>query len=259
MAEGVVASERAAGAAQSDNPTGTGEPAIEDLAGAVDAAADRVRTLDDDARAAAEGLRDAIEAIHRAGLVAIIRRLRDDPVGLSLLLGLADEPVVRMLLALHGLISAEPASTPAPAPEPGHRRSLTLTPVSRQPASEADEEPDDDEGDNGIEGWVRTYPVAELVDGSVTPVRLVSRDGVETPAIVVNVDGRFTAFRDECAHQGLPLGGALLDPPADTLTCPWHGYCFDAKSGDCLSAPGMSLEPLPLRVDQDAVWIRIWP
>lgn len=36
-----------------------------------------------------------------------------------------------------------------------------------------------------------------------------------------------------CPHQGLPLTGA---PDADgVITCPWHGYRFDAASGRCLS------------------------
>jgi nitrite reductase/ring-hydroxylating ferredoxin subunit len=36
-----------------------------------------------------------------------------------------------------------------------------------------------------------------------------------------------------CPHQGLPLN---CEPDADgVMTCPWHGYRFDARTGACVS------------------------
>lgn len=36
-----------------------------------------------------------------------------------------------------------------------------------------------------------------------------------------------------CPHQGLPLN---CEPDADgVMTCPWHGYRFDARTGKCVS------------------------
>jgi len=36
-----------------------------------------------------------------------------------------------------------------------------------------------------------------------------------------------------CPHQGLPL---TCEPDSDNMmTCPWHGYRFDARTGQCLS------------------------
>ena len=59
----------------------------------------------------------------------------------------------------------------------------------------------------------------------------------------------------------LPAGGlagdTVLDVSNGTLTCPWHGFCYDATSGECLSAPGAQLEQLPLRVDDGDVWVRV--
>ena len=75
--------------------------------------------------------------------------------------------------------------------------------------------------------------------------------------VVVNVDNRFSAYRNECAHEALPLDNAILDAANGTITCPWHGFCYDASSGECLSAPGAQLEQLPLRVDDGDVWVRV--
>ncbi len=70
-----------------------------------------------------------------------------------------------------------------------------------------------------------------------------------TEIIVVNTGQRLSAYRNECAHEGLPLDNAVLDIYNGTLTCPWHGFCYDATSGECLSAPGAQLEQVPLRID----------
>jgi nitrite reductase/ring-hydroxylating ferredoxin subunit len=75
--------------------------------------------------------------------------------------------------------------------------------------------------------------------------------------LVVNLHQRLTAYVNECAHEALPLDNAVLDVDNGTLTCPWHGFCYDAASGECLTAPAAQLEQLPLRIDDGHVWIRV--
>ena len=45
--------------------------------------------------------------------------------------------------------------------------------------------------------------------------------------IVVNAAGQMAAYVNACAHQGMPLDKAIVDATEGTLTCPWHGFCFD--------------------------------
>ncbi|HEY5019239.1 MAG TPA: hypothetical protein VII59_20915 [Streptosporangiaceae bacterium] len=80
------------------------EPSFEALARAVDEAAAEVARLEGTPRKAAEELRAAVEAAHRAGLVTIVRTLRADDAGRELLFALVDDPVIRMLFSLHGII-----------------------------------------------------------------------------------------------------------------------------------------------------------
>lgn len=82
-------------------------------------------------------------------------------------------------------------------------------------------------------GWAKLGPAADVPVGEISSATL---NGVSV--IVVNLDQRLSAYRNECAHQGMPLNDAVLDVSNGTLTCPWHGFCFDATSGECLSAPG---------------------
>ncbi len=107
------------------------------------------------------------------------------------------------------------------------------------------------------EGWIRLGPAAGLAVDEVSPATLSTAAGDRIGVIVVNIGQRLSAYRNECAHEALPLDNAVLDVANGTLTCPWHGFCFDAGSGECLSAPGAQLEALPLRVDDGDVWVRV--
>lgn len=77
---------------------------LEELAGRVDAALAAVEVLPGPVRAAALELKDALDALHRAGLARIVADLRADPRGRELLFALVDAPEVLTLLQLHGLV-----------------------------------------------------------------------------------------------------------------------------------------------------------
>ena len=50
---------------------------------------------------------------------------------------------------------------------------------------------------------------------------------------IVLEDGSVCEVPLVCPHQGLPLD---CEPDSDhVMTCPWHGYRFDARTGQCLS------------------------
>jgi Fe-S cluster biogenesis protein NfuA/nitrite reductase/ring-hydroxylating ferredoxin subunit len=290
------------------------DPTFEELATGVDAAATAVEALDPAARKAAEQLRSAVEAAHRGALVTIVRRLREDETGRQLLFELVDDPLVRMLFSLHGIIRPDPltqARAVLATVRPGlqshggdvelvnldegiayvrlsgacngcsmasvtMRNSVEEALVRGVPSITAVQIVAAEPGPTIIPlsatrtleqtpqeaaelGWVKAGPLADFVTGEVTEAALVTADGRTQNAIVVRLGTDLSAYVDVCAHQGLPLGGALLDAEAGTLTCPWHGFCFDARSGDCMSAPGAALQPLPLRVDDANVWIRVEP
>lgn len=106
-------------------------------------------------------------------------------------------------------------------------------------------------------GWVRADPLDAFELDQLRAVDLVPDSGAAVSALVVNLGGQLSAYVNECAHLGMPLDGADLDPGDGSLTCEWHGYCFDALSGECRTFPGAQLEQLPLRVEDGHVWIRV--
>jgi 3-phenylpropionate/trans-cinnamate dioxygenase ferredoxin subunit len=68
------------------------------------------------------------------------------------------------------------------------------------------------------------FRTAELLPGSI---KLVHVHG--DPVAVYNVAGEFYATSDECTHVGGPLSEGELN--GDQVTCPWHGSCFNVKTG----------------------------
>lgn len=85
---------------------------LEALAARVDHVAADVLGLDADSRARALALKEAIEAFHRLGLTTLVRRLKADERGRELLCELVDDPGVRALFLMHGIVR------PPPVPEP---------------------------------------------------------------------------------------------------------------------------------------------
>lgn len=106
-------------------------------------------------------------------------------------------------------------------------------------------------------GWCRTLELDKFDLDEIVAVTLEPEDAAAVEAIVVNIGGQLAAYENVCAHLGMPLDTAEIDPVAGTLTCSWHGFCFDALSGECRSMPGTQLAQLPLRVDNGYVWVRV--
>jgi Fe-S cluster biogenesis protein NfuA len=89
---------------------GKGGTELELAARRVDTALERAGLLDPSAQKVALALKTAVEEFHRAGLVTVVRRLKDDPDGRRLLFELVDDPGVYALLLMHGLVRADPAT-----------------------------------------------------------------------------------------------------------------------------------------------------
>jgi nitrite reductase/ring-hydroxylating ferredoxin subunit len=64
---------------------------------------------------------------------------------------------------------------------------------------------------------------------------------------VFNVDGAFHAIDNTCVHRGGPLGEGELEGPV--VTCPWHGWQFDVKTGECVNNPSAKVHVYEVQID----------
>ena len=60
-------------------------------------------------------------------------------------------------------------------------------------------------------------------------------EGVEVLALLRG--GSLRVFRDRCPHMGGPMTRGVYNADAGHLQCPWHGYRYDADTGDFIENP----------------------
>lgn len=106
----------------------------------------------------------------------------------------------------------------------------------------------DDENRLDQSGWLEGPSVSELKVGQ--PLRFSCDKG---DILLVQLEGKVMAFRNQCPHMGMSLDGGLVDE--SIITCPWHGFRFDLSTGECITAPHVQLEPFPVRVEDQRIWI----
>ncbi|MDD9821218.1 MAG: Rieske 2Fe-2S domain-containing protein [Nitrospira sp.] len=74
-----------------------------------------------------------------------------------------------------------------------------------------------------------------------------------------NVDGEILALQDTCPHAGGPLGEGTLE--GNIVQCPWHGWAFDVRTGQCLKnpVPAWSVPCHPTRVENGIIQVAFPP
>ena len=77
--------------------------------------------------------------------------------------------------------------------------------------------------------FVTVAQVADVAPGTVSAVK-----AGEVEIALVNLDGEFFALQGHCLHLQGPLGEGVLDAN-HYLTCPWHGWKYDPKTGKTTS------------------------
>lgn len=70
-----------------------------------------------------------------------------------------------------------------------------------------------------------------------------------------NCDGTFLAMDDTCPHQGGPLGEGEL--AGTVVTCPWHEWRFDARTGVNTDDATCKVATYPVKVDGGDVLVEL--
>jgi phenylpropionate dioxygenase-like ring-hydroxylating dioxygenase large terminal subunit len=91
--------------------------------------------------------------------------------------------------------------------------------------------------------WYRALPSDRLKAGELQKAMLL-----EIPLVVGrDLNGKAFALRDSCPHRGMPLSSAWFD--GRQVECSYHGWKFDAHSGQCRAVPSLTPEQ-NLKVDR---------
>ncbi len=85
--------------------------------------------------------------------------------------------------------------------------------------------------------WDFWYPAARSTE--IRGQRLVTAMLLEVPLVLGRTsEGKVFAMRDSCPHRGIPLSYGRLD--GKVVECCYHGWRFDACSGQCVEIPSLS-------------------
>jgi nitrite reductase/ring-hydroxylating ferredoxin subunit len=70
-----------------------------------------------------------------------------------------------------------------------------------------------------------------------------------------NVDGEISVIDGICPHQGGPL--AEGDVEGTTVTCPWHGWQFDVRTGKTPLGPKITQTIFEVQVEGQDVMVAV--
>jgi nitrite reductase (NADH) small subunit len=95
--------------------------------------------------------------------------------------------------------------------------------------------------------------VARVEDIPPGAVRSVQVD--DQAIAVANVDGEFFATQHACLHLEGPLGEGRLE--GKTLSCPWHGWQYDVRTGKNEFDHAIRLQTFEVKIERGEVQVAL--
>ncbi len=99
----------------------------------------------------------------------------------------------------------------------------------------------------------RLVKVAEANELSPGQGKLVQVEGNDIA--LFNVDGTYHAMGAVCPHEDGPLHEGEVD--GDPIICPWHGYDFSLKTGECSVDPELRVQSYVVKTEGNHVFIEV--
>jgi NAD(P)H-dependent nitrite reductase small subunit len=101
-----------------------------------------------------------------------------------------------------------------------------------------------------VSAFVTVGRVADFPEGEGRKVVVDGRD-----VAVFRLDGELHALDNHCLHRGGPLCEGFIARGA--VTCPWHGWSFDIRTGTMLQDPRVGVTHHEIRVEGEEVAVRL--
>jgi nitrite reductase (NADH) small subunit len=75
-----------------------------------------------------------------------------------------------------------------------------------------------------------------------------------TEVALFKINGKIYGLNNECPHMGGPLGEGTIEDCV--VTCPWHGWQFDVRTGACENMPGDDARKIELEVIDGEIFLK---
>jgi nitrite reductase/ring-hydroxylating ferredoxin subunit len=99
-----------------------------------------------------------------------------------------------------------------------------------------------------VQAYVRVGLRAAVTEGAATIVPIGRYE-----VAIFSVDGRLYAYENACPHQGGPIGEGIVEDA--TVTCPWHAWCFDLRTGKLTLGDFAELRRFEIYAEDGAIFV----
>lgn len=72
---------------------------------------------------------------------------------------------------------------------------------------------------------------------------------------LANVNGEFHAIDNVCLHRGGPLADGPLE--GNIVTCPWHGWEYDVRTGRVGQNPSAGVACYPVEIRGEEIFVDV--
>lgn len=101
------------------------------------------------------------------------------------------------------------------------------------------------------EGFVSVGRVSDFAPGAGKMVDVNGRH-----VAIFRLGDDFYAIDNLCLHRGGPLCEGTIDDK-HVVTCPWHGWSYEIKTGTMVQDPRVGVSKHEVRVDGEDVQVRL--
>ncbi|MDZ7969531.1 MAG: NifU family protein [Nostoc sp. DedSLP03] len=98
--------------------------------------------------------------------------------------------------------------------------------------------------------WIKVATIEQIPEFSVLAVQLAGNSLIlHRQGIIVK------CYRNACTHLGSTLDRGKVEN--GIITCPFHGFQYKLETGECLTAPDVSLQSYPVKIKDDKVFVKL--
>ncbi len=96
--------------------------------------------------------------------------------------------------------------------------------------------------------FVKVAEVGDIPEGGVRHIVVHDK-----PMALCHVQGGYYAINAVCPHMGGPLASGHLQ--GNVITCPWHGWTFDVRSGFSDHPGGHAISAYEVRLEGNDILV----
>ena len=96
----------------------------------------------------------------------------------------------------------------------------------------------------------RVCKVGDVPEGEGKPVAVCGK-----VLALFCINGEHHAIDDMCPHMGASLAGGYVEN--GIVTCPWHAWQFNVKTGECHTLKGAKQKTFKTKIEKDHIFVDI--